>query len=365
MRILYGVQATGNGHISRARALAPALAAAGIGVDFLFSGRSPRDFFDMAPFGAYRVCRGLTFATRTGRIRPLQTLLESAPLTFVRDVRSLDLAPYDLILTDFEPVTAWAGRRAGKRVIGMGHQYAFRHPIPQYRGNPGYRLIMKYFAPADHALGLHWHHFGAPILPPIAPVDLAETAIDPRLIVVYLPFETPPAIEALLKPFGGHRFAVYHPQAVHHRQAMPTTGAHLTWHRPSHAAFHRDLRACNGVVANAGFELTSEVLQLGRKLLLKPLAGQPEQLSNVLALRRLGLGYSMKTLDQGKLATWLERGPGATVRYPDVAAAVARWLAQGHYDDIPRLAAELWRQTQFPEGGLFAPQEVAALTAEG
>lgn len=359
MRILYGVQATGNGHISRARALAPALAAVGIAVDFLFSGRAPADLFDMAPFGAYRLCQGLTFATRGGRVRPLQTLIDTAPLAFARDVRGLDLAPYDLILTDFEPVTAWAGRRAGKLVIGIGHQYAFEHPIPQYRGNPGHRLIMKYFAPAKRALGLHWHHFGAPILPPIAPVTRAKTAIDPRLIVVYLPFETPRAIEALLKPFGDHRFAIYHPQA------LPTTGSHLSWHKPSHAAFHRDLSACNGVVANAGFELASEVLQLGCKLLVKPLAGQPEQRSNVMALRQLGLGHSMKNLDQGKLATWLERGKGATLRYPDVAAAVARWLAEGHCDDVARLASDLWRQTQFPKGGLFAPQEVVGLAAKG
>ena len=39
MRILYGVQGTGNGHITRARTMLPALQAAGIDVDFVFSGR--------------------------------------------------------------------------------------------------------------------------------------------------------------------------------------------------------------------------------------------------------------------------------------------------------------------------------------
>ena len=48
MRILYGVQATGNGHITRARVLLPALQAAGVEVDVLLSGRAPERLFNMA-----------------------------------------------------------------------------------------------------------------------------------------------------------------------------------------------------------------------------------------------------------------------------------------------------------------------------
>jgi len=358
MRVLYGVQGTGNGHITRARALAPALAAAGIDVDFLFSGRAPADFFDMAPFGDYRVHQGLTFITSGGCVRPLQTALGNAPATFLRDIRSLDVTDYDLVLTDFEPVTAWAARLQRKPVIGLGHQYAFRYPVPQRRGNPVNRLIMKYFAPADLALGFHWHHFDTPILPPIAPVARATTAIDPRVVVVYLPFEAPAAIAKFLAPFSSYEFAVYHPQ--------PLLGAasHVRWNKPSHAAFHADLGRCGGVIGNAGFELTSEVLQLGRKILLKPLRGQPEQLSNALALRQLGLGYTMERLDQTRLSLWLERGRGATVHYPDVAAAVARWIARGDYQDVQMLSASLWRNTRMPAAPLASLEDMTTVAVE-
>ena len=54
MRILYGVQATGNGHITRARVMAPALRNAGIEVDYLFSGRPADQLFNMEPFGDYQ-----------------------------------------------------------------------------------------------------------------------------------------------------------------------------------------------------------------------------------------------------------------------------------------------------------------------
>lgn len=47
MKILFGVQGTGNGHISRARALNKYLKADGISVDYIFSGRERDKYFDM------------------------------------------------------------------------------------------------------------------------------------------------------------------------------------------------------------------------------------------------------------------------------------------------------------------------------
>lgn len=61
MKVLYGVQATGNGHITRARVMAPALKQAGVDVDYLFSGRPADELFDMELFGDYQTRRGLTF----------------------------------------------------------------------------------------------------------------------------------------------------------------------------------------------------------------------------------------------------------------------------------------------------------------
>src|SRR5690606_23080407 len=101
MRILYGVQGTGNGHITRARAMAPELARAGIAVDYLFSGRPRERLFDMEPFGDFQHRDGLTFAVREGRIDPFATLRECRPLNFIRDIRALDLDGYDLVLSDY------------------------------------------------------------------------------------------------------------------------------------------------------------------------------------------------------------------------------------------------------------------------
>jgi len=144
MRVLYGVQATGNGHISRARAMGKYLQAEGIAVDFLFSGRPADQLFDMQQFGHYQLKTGLTFVTEQGQINYLKTALRAKPLELWRDIRQLDCSPYDLVLTDFEPVTAWAARLQKKRSVAFGHQYAFLHQIPQADSTPLSRSIFKF-----------------------------------------------------------------------------------------------------------------------------------------------------------------------------------------------------------------------------
>ena len=110
MRIFYGVQGTGNGHITRARVMAKELYAAGIEVTFQFTGRPADKYFDMDIFNGYQLRTGLTFNTDKGQVNYLKTAFDAKPITFIKDVRSLDLSDYDLVISDFEPVTAWAAK---------------------------------------------------------------------------------------------------------------------------------------------------------------------------------------------------------------------------------------------------------------
>lgn len=343
MKILYGVQGTGNGHITRARAMAAEFAQHPVQVDFLFSGRTPDKFFDMAVFGQYRVVSGLTFVTQQGKIRPIRTAIASQPLQFLKDIRALDLDSYDLVVTDFEPVTAWAGKLRKKKVIGLGHQYAFHYPIPQHRADFSQKVIMKYFAPANTSVGLHWHHFDQPVLPPVAPVGKGTYEVNRKVYVVYLPFESIADIRELFHSFTQYKFLIYHPDAI------PGEAGHLNWFRPGRETFQRDLHRCEGVICNAGFELASEVLQLGRKLLVKPVHGQTEQYSNALAIDLLGYGHVMYRLDREKLGTWLPSTCKTQIRYPNVAAAICQWILDGANGGIQALSSQLWKETEFPD----------------
>ena len=111
MKILFGVQGTGNGHITRARAMQVALAAAGIEVDWVFSGRERSRFFDMQAFGDFKVFKGLSFATKAGKVDMIKTFAEASLHQMYQDIRTLDLTRYQLVISDFEPVVAWAARK--------------------------------------------------------------------------------------------------------------------------------------------------------------------------------------------------------------------------------------------------------------
>ena len=339
MKIFYGVQGTGNGHITRARAIAPKLKAAGVEVTWLFTGRPRQDFFEMEVFGDFQWRSGLTFQTRHGRVDSVRTALRNNLVRFLNDVRSLDLTGYDRAITDFEPVTAWAARLQGVKTVGIGHQYAFGLDIPIAGADFMGTRLLKYFAPASVGLGIHWHHFNGPILPPMIETCLSDQPPNPRKIIVYLPFEDIEAILALLKPFSHHEFHVYHPGG---ERTVSTQMRHIRVKGLSRERFQADFADAGGVLCNAGFELPSEALHHGKKLLVKPLHGQMEQCSNALALDTLKLGEVMDELDAATVAQWLANSHSPALRFPDVASAVTEWLMQGDLAIEPSWIRSVW-----------------------
>ncbi|MGS0682738.1 MJ1255/VC2487 family glycosyltransferase [Shewanella sp. 125m-7] len=343
MRILYGVQGTGNGHLSRARVMAKALQRQGVDVDFFFSGRSAEQFFDMQCFGQYQLQAGLTFATANGRVSVAKTAKHNAWFGFIKDVKNLDLSGYDLVLNDFEPVSAWAAKNQGIPSIGISHQAALNYPVPKIGDSWFNEVMLSYFAPVDIALGCHWHHFGFPILPPFVEVDKVELQLAHQ-IVVYLPFESPDEIAKFLTPFSDYTFWVYHAGEAPH--CVP---GHVKWHGFDRSGFKAAMASCGGVIGNAGFELASEALTLGKKLLIKPLLGQFEQLSNVAALELLGAAECMKThLDPDALRRWLKAPMPEAIQYPEVGDALVTWLLQGNWSQPEALCQSLWENVSLP-----------------
>jgi uncharacterized protein (TIGR00661 family) len=342
VKILYGVQATGQGHISRARAMAEALARYPVQVDWLFSGRERQSLFDMEPFGEYLHRRGLTFTTRNGRIRHLRTVLDNNLPQFLRDVWRLNVLDYDIVVTDFEPVTAWAAKLRGVQTIGIGHQYAFGGNAPAAGDHWLPRLIMRNFAPVGTGLGLHWHGYDPHTLPPI--LDLGDVRVEQgEHYLVYLPFEDQTTVTRWLNGHGGYRFVQY-------ATGLPSDEqGNVRRHPTSISAFKKDLHSCRGVICNSGFELLSECLELGKPALTKPLTGQTEQESNALALTELGYATAMYRLDDAVLGQWLRRTPAApSIRFVDVARHLAEWLHSGCREPAERLSERLWQNSSTP-----------------
>jgi uncharacterized protein (TIGR00661 family) len=344
VRILYGVQTTGNGHISRSREVIRELKNLGHNVQVLLSGPKPAMQSELKEFEPYQTFKGLTFCTDRGKLKFFQTACSLNFFQYYRDIVSFNGCGYDLVITDFEPISAWIARRESIPSIGIGHQYAFIYDIPMDGDNPLSRFVIKNFAPADYPVGLHWHHFNQPILPPIVPPKIGNNYKKiGNKILVYLPFEQLQDILALLKPFRRYEFFIYHLLS----KAEDRGNIHL---RPySRAGFLNDLIECNGVICNAGFELASEALFLGKKLLVKPLAGQMEQLSNALAITSLKLGMAMTRLNNVSVAQFLDRPPGAPIKFPNVAQMIAAWIEGGQWENVEGLARMAWQRTVLPD----------------
>ena len=336
-KILYGVQGTGQGHISRARGLAEALKDFDVDVTWLFSGREKSKLFDMEPFGDFKHREGLTMVTEAGQMKYRKTALNVAPATFLRDVNRLDLDPFDLIVCDYEPVIAWAAKARRRETIGIGHQYAFGKQTPLTGDTAVSRLVMNQFAPVDIPVGLHWAAFDNNILPPI--LDLPD--IDPETtqdhVLVYLPFEDQDATTRWLQEFTDTSFIQYSPAITHELRG------NVLRQKANVGGFKRDLATARGVICNTGFELISECLQWRKPVLTRPLAKQMEQLSNAAALEQLGYATTMQALETHKARAWLDDMPPAPkVHFQNVASALATWLARGAREPVAQLSEQLW-----------------------
>ncbi|WP_100643514.1 MJ1255/VC2487 family glycosyltransferase [Alteromonas facilis] len=344
LKIAYGVQGTGNGHITRARIMASAFAERNdVQVDYIFSGRPASQYFDMQAFEGYQLFDGLSFSTQRGRVNHFQTLKNARPRAFLRDIKALDLSGYDLVLNDFEPVTAWAAKRAQVTSMSISHQAAFALGAPKTGAGIIDKLIMRYFAPSDIKLGVHWYHFGHSIMPPFIH-DVPVSSASHTDYLVYLPFESRQDISNMLEPLSDVTFSCFHPQV----NSIQREG-HITWHPTAVAPFQSALKQCKGVIGNAGFELSSEALKLGKKLLIKPLAGQFEQLSNVHTLMQLGLCDAMFQLDTDAVEEWLSSAGIEPIIFPNNPHALIDWLVKREWDNPQHICEYLWKQVKFPE----------------
>lgn len=341
MHILFGIQGTGNGHISRGRMMAKYLAEYNVKVTYLISGRKKSELFDMEIFGDFIHRKGLTFITENGQINYAKTAVNNNIFSFLNEVRSLDVSKYDLIISDFEPVCAWAGKRANKPTLGIGHQYAFGEHTPLAGDTMMTRAIMRNFAPTQQSIGLHWHQYDKNILPPIVDTSLVkkESSAKPH-ILVYLPFENVGQVCELLSECTDYHFIIYAPKVVDNRWQ------NIDLKRTSYQAFKHDLACATGVICNAGFELISECLHIGIPVLTKPLQGQMEQHANAKALSELNYATVIHQLEKQEIMAWLKKDKLIVAKpMPNVAKAIAERIANNDWNNIEKLGEHLWDQS--------------------
>ena len=101
-----------------------------------------------------------------------------------------------------------------------------------------------------------------------------------------------------------------------------------------------------GIISNAGFELASEALQLGKKILAKPLHSQMEQISNAKALHQLGYGQTMNDMDASIIEKWLYDERAVQITYPNIAAVLVKWIQEGMPEMNADFIESVWKTVE-------------------
>lgn len=343
MKILYGLNGVGNGHISRARLIVPKLRAAGADVTCILSGRAAEDCPDLSELGDVTFRKGLTISFENGNMDFFKNsvgLVRQFP-NLIREVATLDVSEYDLVVSDFEPVCAWAAKVQGTPCVATANHHSLEFDVPRTSPYSPFMLFMRGILPADTKIPTHYHHFDQPILPPFkANMEAGET--DPKKILVYLNFENLESTATLLKDFKDHEFYIYNAEVD-----TPSDEGNLHFRPLSKEGFKADFQTSAGVITNAGFMTTAEALQMGKKILVKPAIGQKEQESNVIALEELGYASSMRDLDSGIVREWLDQQTAVKMTCPDTAQGIVDWIMEGNWTDSSDLVKGLWDQVEY------------------
>lgn len=283
MRILYAIQGTGNGHISRAREIVPILEKYG-SLDLLISGTQAD--VSLKQLVKYQF-HGMSFVFgKKGSVAHMETWKNLNLRRFVSDMKKVPLESYNLIVNDFEPVTAWACKLKGIPAVGLSHQSAFKsNLVPKPKSIDWADFVLKYYAPAKNHIGFHFKKYDDFIYTPVIRSEIREQK--PENLghyTVYLPAFAEKYLLNLLLSVRNVRWEVFSKHADFDYEYE-----NVSVRKIDNELFIKSLVTCEGLLTGGGFEGPAEALFLGKKLLVAPMKFQYEQQCNAFALKQMGV----------------------------------------------------------------------------
>lgn len=320
MKVLYAIQGTGNGHLSRARDIIPLLQKKNIELDILISGTQA----DIAiPYPIKYNFKGLSFIFgKKGGVAIWKTYFKAKSKRLQEEIKSLPIEEYDLIINDFEPVSAWACKLKNKPCISLSHQSAVLmsgSPKPKKLDLMGHFILRKY-APTTRQYGFHFQKYNKAIFTPVIRQDIRNATIaHQEHYTVYLPSYSDTKILKILSRIKNVQWQVF---SKHHD--TPFKSDTLSISPITNEAFIESMATSKGVLCGAGFETPAEALFLNKKLMVIPMKGQYEQQCNAAALKEMGVPVikSLKSKHVKHIRNWIENEHKVHVDYPDVTEAI-------------------------------------------
>ena len=326
MKILYAIQGTGNGHLARATEIVPILKSMA-DTDVLVSGTQA----DLkVPFKIDYSFSGMSFIVgQNGGVDILETIKRMPVLNFIHDIRNLPVEKYDLVISDFEPVSAWACLFRRKACIGLSHQNAVLHPSapqPEFKDLLG-KLILNHYAPTKIKYGFNFKPSSPAIFPPVirAAIRNADSTVKPHY-TVYLPAYSDQQIQEVLSQNQDIEWQVF----SKHSMQNYTVGK-IQFQPVSLEGFTESFLSCTGLICTAGFEGPAEAIFMGKKLCVIPMKDQYEQYCNAAYLKSMGI----KVLDNftnshPELTDWIVNSTALQISFPDLTVEILESILKKH-----------------------------------
>lgn len=327
MRILYAIQGTGNGHLSRAMDVVPCLQHHGE-VDVLVSGIQG----DLPlPFPIRYKMRGLSFIFgKSGGVDLWKTFVKSNIRKLVKEINALPVEKYDLVINDFEPVSSWACYSRNIPCIGLSHQAAVlaeEAPSAEQTDMMG-KLILKNYAPNTAQYGFHFEAYRKNVFTPVIRKQVREQNIENKgHYTVYLPAYDDKRLIAKLSQFKHVEWDVF---SKHNKRPFRSKNVNI---QPIHNdKFIKSMAQSEGVLCGAGFETPAEALFMKKKLLVIPMKNQYEQHLNAAALKVMGVPVIKNLKDRYDMVinSWIHNSMRVEVNYPDMTQEIIDQIVSNH-----------------------------------
>lgn len=317
MKILYALQATGNGHIARANVLIPKLKEFSE-VDVFMSGQNSQ--LTLHTNAIHH--KGLSlFYSKKGGLNYRKIIRKNSLFHFLKSVRNVPVTRYDLIINDFEPVTAYAAKLRNQKIIGLSHQAAVLHdaaPKPTDK-HPFSKLILQKYAPIQQSLGFHFSKYDDTIYHPVLRDSIRQMNTGTEdYFLVYLPSFHNEKIYKVLSKIKNVDWIIFSPFSKTSKKQ-----GNCSFFPIDEKLFTSYLATAKGVLCGAGFEFPAEVLHLRKMLYVIPIKGQFEQYCNYLALKELGVMGS-EDFNAEKIAYWIMLNPVLDIAFEDETDTVVQ-----------------------------------------
>lgn len=327
MKILYAIQGTGNGHVTRAEDVIPFLREYGE-LDLLVSGAQA----DVKlPYPVKYKSKGLSFFFGTsGGINFFKTFKQNSSKEIYKEIKKFPVDKYDLVINDFEPITAWACRKREVPCVGLSHQSALLSPnVPRPNNmDPVGEWLIHNYAPTKKNVSFHFEPYDTNIFTPVIRKGIRECKNQVKdHYTVYLPAYDDRKLVPLLAKIGNVRWHIFSKHAKKSYQI-----GKLSVYPVNKEEFAESMTSAKGILCGAGFETPAETLYLHKKLLVVPMKSQLEQHYNAASLKKLGVPVIKKVRKKhlDKIIEWIETDNIVSVDYKDITGeAVAKAISLG------------------------------------